>query len=74
VVSSGQANDEAYAFANESYAYLPRFNKPDWSLARGVYRITVRIKASNLAKARAHDFRLEYLGPDFSRFELQNLK
>jgi hypothetical protein len=63
----------AFAFGDESYAHLPMFDKPDWKLPEGAYRIVIRVRASNLPKVHEQAFKLEYHGPDFSKFQLQSL-
>src|SRR5260370_14964303 len=58
-------NGEAFAFANESYAYLDnRLGKPEWKLAKGTYRIVVHVRPSN-AGEQSQYFKLEYLTDNF---------
>jgi len=66
-------NGEAFAFANESYAYLDnQMGKPEWKLAKGTYRIVVRVRPSN-ASEQSRPFKLEYLTDNFREFQLQEI-
>jgi len=62
---------EAFAFANESYAYEPLLGNPAWKLPMGTYRIIIRVRASNLPDEHQQAFKLEYLSNDFAKFQLQ---
>jgi hypothetical protein len=57
----------AYAWGTESYAY-PLWEKPEWRLPHGTYKVVVSIEANGVSKQRA--FKLEFLDNDFSKFRL----
>lgn len=66
-------NGEAFAFANESYAYLDnQLGKPEWKLAKGTYRIDVLVRPSN-GREQRRPFKLEYLTDNFREFQLQEI-
>jgi hypothetical protein len=66
-------NDEAFAFANESYAYIDnQMGKPEWKLAKGTYRIVITVRPSNAGELR-RAFKLEYLTDNFREFQLQEI-
>ncbi len=64
------AKGEAFAFANQSYAYSPLLGNPAWKLPMGTYRIVVRVRASNVNREYRFAFKLEYLSNDFAKFQL----
>lgn len=66
-------NGEAFAFANESYAYLANeLGKPEWKLSKGTYRIVVHVRPSNAGEQK-QTFKLEYLTDNFRDFQLHEI-
>jgi len=60
----------ASAWGTESYAYW-QWEKPEWKLDPGTYRVEIRVEGSSVSKSAA--FKLEYLNEDFVAFRLQPL-
>jgi allophanate hydrolase subunit 2 len=58
----------AFAFSTASYEHF-RFSNSDWQLKQGTYRISVRVRGSNVDLKQ--DFKLEYLDNVFSNFQLK---
>jgi hypothetical protein len=65
------AGGEAFAFANQSYAYGSLLGNPAWKLPMGTYRVVIRVRASNVNREECFSFRLEYLSEDFAKFQLK---
>jgi hypothetical protein len=63
-------NGEAFAFSTKSYDYV-EFGNPDWRLAHGTYKVTVRVRGASVGRKR--DFKLEYLSDNFADFRLQEI-
>jgi len=66
-VLRADGSGDAYAWGTESYAY-PLWEKPEWRLVHGTYRVVVTIEANSMRKQR--EFKLEFLDNDFAKFRL----
>lgn len=66
-VLRADGSGDAYAWGTESYAY-PKWDKPEWRLPHGTYKVVVTIESSSVAKQRT--FKLEFLDNDFAKFRL----